>query len=87
MAIAALAVEVLFGGLHLIPQQRNAQILEEVIRWKYTAILNIVFLPFALILTIRFLRTGGPAMLRMMSASGYRQHDHTESDHRHQYPK
>lgn len=69
MAGAALAVEFIFGALHLIPDQRNAHIVEESIRWNYTTILNIMFLLFASVLVIRFLQTGGPAMLRMMSGS------------------
>lgn len=72
MAAAALIVEFLFGALHLIPQQRNAQIVEESIRWNYTTMLDIVFLLVASVLVIRFLRTGGPAMLRMMSGSDHR---------------
>jgi uncharacterized membrane protein YraQ (UPF0718 family) len=79
MALAALAVEFLFGSLHLIPQQRKAQIVEEAIRWNYTTILNIVFLALAMFLVIRFLRTGGPAMLRMMSGPGH--HQHTKRAH------
>jgi uncharacterized membrane protein YraQ (UPF0718 family) len=70
MAAAALAVEFLFGALDLIPPERKAQIVEETIRWNYTTILNIAFLILAVILVIRFLRTGGPAMLHMMSRSG-----------------
>jgi uncharacterized membrane protein YraQ (UPF0718 family) len=75
MALAALVVEFLFGALHLIPQQRSVQIMEEAIRWNYTAILNIVFLTLAAILVIRFLRTGGPEMLRMMSGRGHHEHN------------
>jgi uncharacterized membrane protein YraQ (UPF0718 family) len=67
MTVAALAVEFVFGAFHLIPQQRHAQIAEAAIRWNYTTVLNIVFLVFALLVIIRFLRTGGPAMLRMMN--------------------
>jgi uncharacterized protein len=70
MAGAALVVEFLFGLLHLVPQERKAQIAEESIRWNYTTILNIIFLVFALLLVLRFVRTGGPEMLRMMSGSG-----------------
>ena len=40
MALAALAVEFIFGALHLIPQQRSVQIVEESIRWNYTTILK-----------------------------------------------
>lgn len=71
MAASALVVEFLFGGLHLIPEQRKAQIVGESLRWNYTTVLNIVFLLLALVLVIRFLRTGGPAMLRMMSGAGH----------------
>jgi uncharacterized protein len=44
MSAAALIVEFVFGVLHLVPQQRNARIVEEAIRWNYTTWLNIVFL-------------------------------------------
>ncbi len=67
MSSAALAVEFVFGVLHLIPQQRNARVMEEAISWNYTTWLNIGFLLLAALLVVRFLRTGGPAMLRMMS--------------------
>jgi hypothetical protein len=36
------------------------------VSWDYTTWLNIVFLILAAALIIRFTRTGGPAMLRMM---------------------
>jgi uncharacterized protein len=83
MALAALVVEFLFGALHLIPQQRKAQIVEESIRWDYTTVLNIIFLVFAAILVIRFLRTGGPSMLRMMNSTHSGGVDHTTHDHNH----
>jgi uncharacterized membrane protein YraQ (UPF0718 family) len=82
MAVAALAVEFLFGALHLIPQQRSIQIMQESIHWNYTTVLNIIFLTLAAVLVIRFLRTGGPEMLRMMSSSGH--HEHNRSQHSHQ---
>ena len=34
--------------------------------WNYTTFLNIAFLVLTAVLVVRFLRTGGPAMLRMM---------------------
>jgi uncharacterized membrane protein YraQ (UPF0718 family) len=37
MAAAALAVEFLFQGLHLIPQQRNAKVMAEAISWNYSS--------------------------------------------------
>jgi hypothetical protein len=76
MALAALGVEFIFGSLHLIPQQRSIQIMEESIHWNYTSVLNIIFLVLALVLVIRFIRTGGPEMLRMMSSSGHQEPSH-----------
>ena len=92
MAAAALIVELLFGLLHLIPKQHSAKIVEEAIQWNYTTWLNIVFLALAALLLWRFLRTGGPEMLRMMSApqlgsQGQRHehdHDHDHTHHGHQ---
>jgi hypothetical protein len=72
-----LIIEFIFGALHLVPQQRNARIVEEAIRWKYTTWLNIVFLILAAFLVVRFLRTGGPQMLRMMSPPQRGEHEHT----------
>ena len=67
MAAAGLLVELLFGALGLIPTERNAQVVEASVTWNYTTVLNIVFLALAAVLVVRFLRTGGPAMLRAMS--------------------
>jgi hypothetical protein len=61
MATAALAVELLFGALHLVPNHRRAQIVEASIRWNYTTFLNIAFPLLASALVLRFLRSGGPA--------------------------
>jgi uncharacterized protein len=83
MSLAALAVEFVFGVLHLIPEQRHAEIVEAAIRWNYTTVLNIVFLTFAAVLVIRFLRTGGPAMLRMMNAKPSDRPDHRTHHHGH----
>ncbi|WKE70611.1 permease [Streptomyces sp. WP-1] len=66
IAVAGYAVEFLFGGLGLIPDQAVAQLPEEGVRWNYTTWLNIAFLLLAASLALRFLRTGGTAMLRTM---------------------
>jgi uncharacterized protein len=66
MVAAGLLVELLFGGLGLIPEERAAKVVEASITWNYTTILNLVFLALAAVLVVRFLRTGGPAMLKMM---------------------
>ena len=68
MAVAGLIVEILFGALGLIPTERNAQVVESSVSWNYTTVLNLFFLTIAAVLIVRFLRTGGPAMLRAMSA-------------------
>jgi uncharacterized protein len=74
MAVAALIVEGIFGALGLVPAQRNAQIVEAAIAWNYTTWLNIAFLALAALLVWRFLRTGGPAMLRMMNRPAHAPH-------------
>ncbi|MBB5066854.1 permease [Granulicella mallensis] len=66
MALSSLAVEALFGALHLIPHDRSAHIMQESLRWNYTSVLNILFLLISAILLLRFLKTGGPEMLKMM---------------------
>ncbi len=66
MALAGYVVEGLFALLHLTPTVRNAKVLEASVTFNYTTILNIVFLVLAAVLVWRFLRTGGPMMLKMM---------------------
>jgi hypothetical protein len=66
MAAAALAVEGIFSALHLIPVHRPVAVMQESIRWNYTSVFNLVFLLVSALLLIRFLKTGGPAMLREM---------------------
>jgi uncharacterized membrane protein YraQ (UPF0718 family) len=66
MVAAGLVVELLFGAVGLVPDQRAAKVVEASVTWNYTTILNLVFLTLAAVLVMRFLRTGGPAMLKMM---------------------
>jgi uncharacterized membrane protein YraQ (UPF0718 family) len=79
MSAAALMVEFIFGALHLVPRERSAHIVEEAIRWNYTTWLNMGFLIVAALLVWRFVKTSGPEMLRMMSASPNDAHDHAQS--------
>jgi uncharacterized membrane protein YraQ (UPF0718 family) len=67
MALAGYVVEVLFAFLRIIPTSRQVEIISQGPSWNYTTYLNIVFLFVAAVLIWRFLRTGGPEMLRMMS--------------------
>jgi uncharacterized membrane protein YraQ (UPF0718 family) len=69
MVGAGYLVELLFGVTGLIPSQRSATVMTEGISWNYTTWLNIVFLVLAAVLLVRFFRTGGRDMLRMMGGS------------------
>lgn len=74
MALTGYLIEILFSYLHLIPSNRNVLLINAGIHWGYTSILNIIFLAVALILIIRFLRTGGIHMLRMMNMQESHEH-------------
>lgn len=77
MASAGYLVELLFAVLHLTPVARNAKVLEAHITLNYTSILNLVFLLLAAALVYRFLRTGGPMMLKLMrQPADEHQHHH-----------
>jgi len=76
MAGAAFVVEGVFAVAGLIPSERNAQVVEAPIAWNYTTWLNIIFLCVAVALVWRFLKTGGPTMLRMMNAPAHHAHAH-----------
>ncbi|MFE1958904.1 permease [Streptomyces sp. NPDC059479] len=67
MAAAGYTVEFLFGALNLIPDHSHARLPDEGVSWNYTTALNIAFLLLAAALIHRFLRTGGPEMLRAMN--------------------
>src|SRR5437016_1993381 len=66
MATAALIVELVFAALDLIPQHRQAQIVEASITFNYTTVLKLIFLVIAAFLVVRFFKTGGPKMLAHM---------------------
>jgi uncharacterized protein len=67
MAAAGLLVELLFQAAGWVPAARHAVVTEARITWNYTTVLNLGFLALAAFLVWRFIRTGGPAMLRMMN--------------------
>jgi hypothetical protein len=69
MVIAGYIIEFLFGALGLIPAERAAKVAEQGIQWNYTTILNIIFLLLAAGLLVRFFRSGGGPMLKMMGGS------------------
>jgi uncharacterized protein len=68
MAAAGYIIELLFGAFGIIPTNHDVRTITEGIHWNYTSVLNILFLILAALLVVRFLRTVGPAMLRMMNA-------------------
>ena len=77
MAAAGYVVEFLFEALGIIPQNRNIVAVTEGVKWNYTTVLNILFLILATVLVIRFLRTGGAMMLRMMETPEHEMgHEH-----------
>lgn len=82
MAAAGYVIEFLFAALGIIPQNRNVVAISEGIQWNYTTVLNILFLILAAIMLIRFFRTGGVAMLKMMSQPEHEMsHDEHEMSH------
>jgi hypothetical protein len=66
MVAAGLVVEVLFTALELVPDERNAKVVDASVTWNYTTVLNIVFLVLAGVLVIRAVAIGVARMLRMM---------------------
>ena len=76
MAAAGYVVEFLFQALGIIPQDRHVAAITEGVQWNYTSILNIVFLLLAAVLVIRFIRTGGIPMLRMMNTPEHEMAQH-----------
>jgi uncharacterized protein len=91
MVLAGYAVELIFTPLGLVPTERNARVIEASISWNYTTFLNILFLILAAALFVRFFRTGGLPMLKMMGGSPDAEHDHGEHAHHdpsdHQMPE
>jgi uncharacterized protein len=81
MVIGGYIVEFLFGSLGLVPTERDANVTEQGITWNYTTFLNIIFLTLAVLLVVRFFRTGGRPMLSMMGGSP---DDSAEHDHGHE---
>ncbi|AYF77362.1 permease [Nocardia yunnanensis] len=69
MVGAGYLVEIIFGTAGLVPGDRNATVMTAGIYWNYTTWLNIAFLLLATLLVIRFTRTGGLPMLRMMGGN------------------
>lgn len=76
MAAAGYVVELLFARLGLVPESRNATVVEAGISWNYTTWLNLVFLTLGAMLVTRFIRSGGWPMLKQMGGSPENGSDH-----------
>jgi uncharacterized membrane protein YraQ (UPF0718 family) len=85
MALAGLVVGLAFQWLRLVPSVRNATVFESQLSWNYTTWLNVASLILLAALGWRFLRTGGPEMLRMMESphAHHMHHDHSHHHHIH----
>ncbi len=69
MVGAGLIVGVVFQALGVVPVgPRHAKVVEAAVHWNYTTVLNILFLVLAGALVVRFFRTNGMTMFKMMSA-------------------
>jgi uncharacterized membrane protein YraQ (UPF0718 family) len=76
MVVAGYLVEIIFAGAGLVPADRSTRVEEAGVSWNYTTWLNIVFLLLSAVLLIRFVRTGGVPMLRMMGGAPASEHPH-----------
>jgi uncharacterized membrane protein YraQ (UPF0718 family) len=66
MALAGLAIGLLFQGLGFAPAHHPVTSLVAPPTLNYTSVLNVIFLLILAVLGWRFLRTGGLEMMRMM---------------------
>ena len=66
MAAAGYVVEALFGAVGLVPADRRVGMPQVSAGWNHTTVLDLVALAVSAMLVWRFVRTGGPAMLRHM---------------------
>jgi len=79
MVLGGLLIGLAFQALGWVPTNRNVSAFEPHPTWNYTTVLNLASLALIAILGWRFLRTGGPDMLRMMEAP--MEHGSTASAH------
>ena len=87
MVAAGYIIEIVFGGARAHPRHPGGQRSPQTgITWNYTTILNIIFLLLAAALLVRFFRTGGAPMLKMMGGSpGGHEHHADPEPHGHEH--
>jgi hypothetical protein len=66
MVCAGYIVELLFMLFHIVPTNRSLDIFQRGIQWNYTTFLNSGFILLAIFFILRFLKTNGLKMLKMM---------------------
>ena len=76
MVMAGLAVGALFDALGWVPTTRSVAAFSTGVAWDATTYLNIAVLVVIALLLVRFLRTGGIGMLRMMEPADHMEHHH-----------
>jgi uncharacterized membrane protein YraQ (UPF0718 family) len=69
MALAGFLISLAFNALGWVPARHAFNFAEAAPTWNYTTVLNLVFLVLVAVLVIRFIRTGGVQMLRMMDSA------------------
>jgi uncharacterized protein len=79
MVVAGLAIGALFDVLGWVPTDRNVAAFSTSVAWDATTFLNIAVLVLIALLLVRFMRTGGIGMLRMMDMPA----DQMEHQHAH----
>ncbi len=77
MAAAGYIIELLFRVIGIMPGKRSIQVITEGIHWNYTTYLDIVFLIISVVILVKFIRTGGVRMLKMMNK------EHSQTPHHH----
>jgi uncharacterized protein len=75
MALAGLAVGLVFRAAGWTPTNRSVTVFAQTVSWNYDTFLDIAFLALTVVLGVRFLRTGGMAMMRAMNHPSVG-HDH-----------
>jgi uncharacterized protein len=67
MVTAGLLVDLIFKAVGIAPTVRDAKVVQASVHWNYTTVLNIIFLALAAVVSYRFIRNDGIAMLRAMN--------------------
>ncbi|HUI04668.1 MAG TPA: permease [Acidimicrobiales bacterium] len=84
IVVAGYVVELVFAGTGLVPAGRHARVAARALHWDLTSALDMVALVLALVLVVRFVRSGGLPMLKEMGGApggaGHAHHDGAAGD-------